>query len=130
MTKRELSQVYHITNEIKMLQEELDKIRQDSIMGCIGTEEHTDGGGGSGDRVSNSAIEAVYLEQVIEKKMLELERKKKEIVEYIYNIDDSYIRQILYHRYISCRQWNDIARRMGGTAESIRRTHNRFLLKK
>lgn len=48
---------------------------------------------------------------------------------FITNIEDSFIRQIFYMRYIRKFSWNRIASFTGGynTADSIRKLHNRYL---
>ena len=66
--------------------------------------------------------------ELVDQELLEL---LNEVEEYIENIENSRIRRIMRHRYIDGMSWIRVACVMGkgNTAESCRKTHDRFLEK-
>lgn len=121
MNKKELSQIFFLNNELKMWQEELDKIQSQSI---IKGQEITDmpRGGGTSDKVGNLASQIADIEMVIRGKLAEIQLERKKIIEYINSIDDSQARQIIFYRCVSCMRWQQVADAIGGgsTATSVR----------
>ena len=69
----------------------------------------------------------------IKDKIEELQKKAIEqqgkLIGYIQTIDDSLMRQIMYHRHVLCMKWNEVAMTIGGgnTEDSVRKAHDRFL---
>lgn len=128
MTKEELKQIYYINKEIKMWQAELDRIQCKSL---IKGQEITDmpRGGGTSDTVANIATEIADIRTIINGKLVEIQVQRKRVIEYIDGIEDSLTRQILFYRHVSCMEWGQVARNIGGdnTADCVRMIHNRFL---
>lgn len=127
MTKKELSQIFFLNNELKMWQEELDKIQSQSL---LKGQEITDmpRGSGTSDKVGNLASQIADTEMVIRGKLAEIQLERKKIIEYINSIDDSFIRQIIFYRCVSCMRWQQVAESIGGecTERSARHVFERL----
>lgn len=67
--------------------------------------------------------------KVIEGLLIKLQIERRKVIEYIENIDDSMIRQIVFLRSVSCMTWNQVADEIGGnnSENSVRMLYNRFL---
>lgn len=65
----------------------------------------------------------------VDKKLKRLYAQQARIEEYIAGIDDSFVRRIIVARYIECRSWDGVARKLGGgnTAESVRKVCERWI---
>lgn len=126
MTRKELQQIYYINKEIQMWQNELAKLRAKQLVGSPKITDMPKGGliVGLDDYVADVAD----LETTIKGLLAKLQIKRKEIMEYIFNIDDEFIRQIVYLRNVCLMSWNEVADSIGGgnTENSVRMTYNRF----
>lgn len=126
MTKEELKQIFYLNKEVKMWQKELESLQCQSL---VKGQEITDMPFGSGisDKVGRMAVEMADIEAIIRGKLAEIQLQRKRIIQYISNIEDSYLRQIVFLRNVSCMSWNEIAREIGGnnTEDSVRMTYNR-----
>lgn len=127
MTKDRLQRVYHLNNEIKMWQRELDDLSNKSLTGT----QNTNGISGNGkvDRVGEYAARKTDIEKIIEARLLELQIARDEIIRYIDDIPNSLIRQIVFYRSCSLMKWREIAKYIGEgyTEESLRQIYSRFL---
>lgn len=127
MTREELKQIYYINKEIKMWQNELDRLECKSL---VKGQEITDMplGSGTSDKVADLAIEKADIEAIIKGKLAEIQIQRKRIIEYIDSIDDSLLRQIMFYRNVSCMTWNQVACEIGGrnTGESVRKLYDRY----
>lgn len=128
MTKKELSQIFYLNQEIKMWQQELEKIQCESL---IRPQKITDmpTGRGIADQVFNRIANMDKIERIITGKLAEIEVQRAKIMSYIDSVEDSIIRQIMFYRHVSCMRWNDVAIKVGGdnTAEAVRKMHDRYL---
>ena len=113
MTKKELTSVYYIKKEIKMWEEQLELIESKAegkamqITGLPFTP-----GTGSSDQMADLAIKAVSV---------------RELISWIISIDDTVVRQIMLYRHVRCYSWNTVAQKIGITADSARKQHDRYL---
>ena len=126
MTKKDLSQAYYISLEIKELEREREKLRGRSyIGGTMGGPRGSD----IGDRTAKRAIAEAELDQKIAELITKLNEERVRIVKYMQEIDDSLIRQIVYYRFFKLRSWERVARDIGGTntADSVRKMLDRYL---
>ena len=128
MTKEELRQIYYLNREVKMWQDELDRMQRQSIVmspRLTGTPR----GSGLHDPVAGTAVAAADIEAIIRGKLAEIQIQRKQIVEYIDTIEDSLVRQIMFYRYMSCMSWTQVAMEIGGsnTPDGVRKIHDRFL---
>jgi len=81
----------------------------------------------SGYDTQNYERRLLRLRNKINKKYIELVEEKDKIMNFIYSIDDSRIRQILIYRYINGLSWKDIGERMKYGTSTIRLIHGNFM---
>ena len=130
MKKKELSRVYYLSKEIKMWEEQLELLecktrgRALKITGMPFAPR-----GGAGDEMAEIIADRVDILAIIEKKTRELEVEQKKIIKWIMEIDDTFIRQIMVYRHVRCYTWEQVAKKLDTSAESIRQYHDRFLKK-
>ena len=127
ITKRELSQLYYLSREIKR-----DKRRLKELEALAeGTTQHLTGmpiAPGFGDKTARYAIEIMELKEIIECNMRRCMIEYNRLIRFISSVEDSQIRQILTLRYVNGMTWQRIATEIGETDESYpRRKHNKFL---
>jgi len=127
LTKRELSQLYYLSREIKR-----DKRRLKELEALAeGTTQHLTGmpiAPGFGDKTARYAIEIMELKEVIECNMRRCMIEYNRLIRFISSVEDSQMRQILTLRYVNGMTWQRIAMEIGETDESYpRRKHNKFL---
>ena len=65
--------------------------------------------------------------KVIENLLEEQEKERAEILKFILNQKDSYIRSLLLYRCADRKSWKEVAQLLGGSAESHRKALSRFL---
>ena len=127
ITKRELSQLYYLSREIKR-----DKRRLKELEALAeGTTQHLTGmpiAPGFGDKTARYAIEIMELKEIIECNMRRCMIEYNRLIRFISSVEDSQMRQILTLRYVNGMTWQRIATEIGETDESYpRRKHNKFL---
>ena len=132
MTKKELSQIYYLSNEIDMWRKELNRLE---TMSLIPSQEITGmpfAPGGKSDKTGNLASKKADIKAKIEELNAQIIEEYGKIIDYIKLIDDSLIRQIIYHRCILCMQWGQVARYVegGNSADGLRKMLDRFLEEK
>lgn len=127
MTNKELQQVYYLRKEIKMWK---NKLKELSDLKAVNYNSNGHSNGISSP-VQELAERREKIRQIITGKENEIILQEQVITEYIMTIDISLIRQIMYKRHIELKSWSIIAAEVGGknTAESVRKMHERFLLK-
>ena len=128
MTREELKQIYYINNEIKMWQKELDRLECKSL---VKGQEITDMpfGNKTSDKVADLAIEKADIKLIIEGKLKEIQLQRKRIIEYIDNIDDSLLRQIMFFRNVSCMSWRQVANELGSNENCVKQIYSRHFRK-
>lgn len=127
MTKKELSQLYWLNQEIKADKERLAELEAAAINTAVKITglPHV---AGVSDKTAIAA-EIADVRAVIKAKtdisVVEYNRLNR----YIAGVDDSLMRQILSLRYIDGLSWSKVAMSIGGgnTEDSVRKAHNRFL---
>lgn len=67
------------------------------------------------------------LRNKINKKFIELVEEKNKLMNYIYSIDDSRLRQILIYRYIHGLSWKAIGEKMNYGTSTVRMIHDSFI---
>ena len=126
MTKKDLSQAYYISLEVKELEHEREKLRSRSyIGGTMGGPRGSD----IGDRTATRAIAEVELDQKITELITKLNEERVRIVKYMQQIDDSLVRRIVYYRFFKLYNWSRVACEIGGgnTSDSVRKQLDRYL---
>lgn len=130
MTKEELSQIYYLNKEIKIWQQELERLECQSLL----KGQQLSGmptGNGTSDKTGDLAIKKTDIQLVIEGKLKEIQLQRERIIEFISGIEDSLMRQIVYFRNVSCMSWRQVAAEIGGnnTEDGVRMAYDRFVKK-
>jgi hypothetical protein len=126
LTKTELKQIYYLNKELRMWQEELQRLQDRIEQGA----KQIDGmprGSGVGDPVGNIATELANCKMMISCKEFEIQIQRNRFIKYIDSLEDSLMRQIIFYRCVSCMGWAQVAASIGGkaTAASVRMAFNR-----
>ena len=126
MTSKQLDQVFNLTREKRELEKmlleipDITAVRYDSI-----------GASNSGisSPVQKIAEQREKIRELISMKLAEISVAEREILEYIFSINDSQIRRIMRLRHIELKSWLQVANIIGGnnTADSVRMMHDRYL---
>ncbi len=129
MTKDRLQRVYHLNNEIKMWQRELDDLKNKSLIGSKATDGISASGNREVDRVGEYAARKTDIEKIIEARLLELQIARDEIMQWIDNIPDSLTRQIVYYRSCNLMKWKEVAECIGAgyTPDAVRMIYTRYI---
>ena len=126
MTSKQLDQVFNLTREKRELEKmlleipDITAVRYDSI-GVSNS--------GISSPVQKIAEQREKIRELISMKLAEISVAEREILEYIFSINDSQIRRIMRLRHIELKSWLQVANAIGGnnTADSVRMAHDRFL---
>jgi hypothetical protein len=130
MTKKDLSQLYWLGREIEEQQRRLAEL-ESLATSCTSRITGMPHGTGVSDRLAGYVAEIADLRSLIDLNLKKCFYELNRLTRYINGIEDSYIRQILSLRYINGLSWVRIAFTIGGnTADSVRKTHDRFLEEK
>ena len=121
MNKRELSKYYHLSMEIKDLEEQINELMNSLIGSPILT--GMPHGSGTGNPVEQKATLLLNLKNKLEKRRSEALKKLTKIELYIASMEESDVRLIFTKRYIQFKQWDDIAREMCMSESSVFRRH-------
>lgn len=133
MTKEKLKRYRRLLSEIELLKRQLEKIEPEYVE----------------DSVTGSDIEYPYTKHKMNiegydldtykkkiartnrriiSKMNELVEEKDSLIDFIYNLEDTEIRQIFIYKYIDGMVWREIAKKMSYSETAIRDKH-RYVLK-
>ncbi|MBR5129212.1 MAG: hypothetical protein IKU67_04065 [Firmicutes bacterium] len=136
MTNEVLKQFKYQEKEVKMWEKELKKIRdekerEERMAGCLLNKYRAAGQAGKEHIRLLPEVEK-EIEEIIEDRLEKLQKAKKDAIAYINEIEDSYMRQVVFMRIVLGMKWKQIASEMGGsnTEDSVRRAYSRFLRKK
>ena len=121
MTKRELSKYYHLSNEIKDIEEQISELSNSLIGSPILT--GMPHGSGTSNPVEQKASLLINLKNKLEKRRAKALQELIKIETYIANIENTEVRLIFTKRYIQFKQWDDIAREMCMSESSVFRRH-------
>lgn len=131
MTPKEyLSQGYRLENYIKLQIREIEKLKEMAVsLSSPGLEEHYNPNRNT-DAPYIKALEKIdELEKEHSDRLTELLDFKNEITEVISQIDDKDLRLVLHYRYICNWNWKRIGDELGWDEKTIRRWHDKALLK-
>jgi len=120
MTRQGLERIYHISNEIDMWNEELNRLINRSLVN-----EHCK------DITGEQAARITDLETKIRELIEKLEDTRNTVIKYICSIPDSLTRQIIKYRSCDLMTWREVAEMIGAgyTAESVRQIYSRYVRK-
>lgn len=126
ITKKELGQVYYLTREIRMYEQELKELEPEAksaqITGMPAAKTNV-----PKRPTEEKAIDLGELATIIELLKFQCEEKKKEIYQMIQSVEDSQLRQIIVLRCIKLLSWKDVAKELGGpnNPEQCRQMYHR-----
>jgi hypothetical protein len=131
MTKEELNQIYYLEKEIEMWRKALNRLQSRSL---LPSQEITGMpfGTGTSDKVGNHAVTEVDIIDKIEALQKKAIEEQYKVLNYIQTIDDSLMKQIIYHRHVLCMKWNEVAKALesSNSPDNLRMMHDRFLEEK
>lgn len=138
MTKKELAQLRDLKREIQLLQEQRIKIQR--RMQELEALQRAKASGETmpyqrrraGEDVLLFQSDASYLQQMTNS-IAERQRRYVEeyetLMKFIVSIPDSMTRQIFELRFVAAHTWPQVAAKIGGTEDSVRKTVERYLAK-
>ena len=137
MTREQLRQLKYLKNEIKMLREQIDNLKTGIVSDVVeGSESEfpytkrrfTIAGADHEEYERKSK----RLRERLQRRVKDLMDLLEEINEYIADIDDSLLRQIVTLRHVNGLTWDQVAASIGGgnTADGVRKMHDRYLREK
>lgn len=130
MTIKELSQLYHLNQEIEMDRLRLRNLEARAQPGAqvITGMPHTPG---TKDKVGECAAEIADLRGIIEAKHQQCLYERARLERYIAGIDDSLTRQMFKLRFVNGLTWRQVAAGIGGgnTDDGCRKAVQRYLRK-
>lgn len=125
MNKKELSKYYHLTNEIKDLQEKIKELDLTLISSPLLT------GMPHSNKVSNPTEQRNTLILTLKRKLEIREAKAMEelikIEDYISSIEDIELRQIFDKRYVQLKSWEVIANEIHMSERNVFRKVSKYL---
>lgn len=131
MDKKELNQIYYLEKEIDMWRKALNRLQSRSL---LPSQEITGMpfGSGTSDKVGNYAVTEADIEKLIDELRAKVSEEQYKLLNYIKTIDDSLMRQIMYHRHVLCMKWNEVAKALDShnSPDNLRMMHDRFLEEK
>lgn len=127
MIREELEQIYYLHRELRMWEQELERLRGRSLVQS--PQLNASHGSDTPDKVGALAEKRVDLERLISAKREEIQQQRDKAVVYIYGIPDSLTRQIVYYRCVSLFSWRRVAYEVGGnnTEDGVRKIYSRFM---
>lgn len=134
--KNKLSQLQHLKREIEMLKNQIDNmdytIASDSVKGSASSFPYVE------HKIIITGIDVKGHDQKVDNLRRKLSRRVDELMDlvceinvYIEGVNDSEMRQILTLRHVNGFTWRQVAAHIGGgnTEDSVRKAHDRFLLR-
>ena len=129
MTLHELSQLYYIEQEIKAYRDKIAELRELAESITPSYSGMPNGGSQNRSKVESAALSIVAYMEMLDKAIQEKVEMSKRIHAYILDCPDAQTRQIMFLRFVQCKSWGEIARRIGGnnTAGSVRMRAIRYI---
>lgn len=130
MTLKELSQLYHLKNEIEYDRERLARLRARRGVASSPKLNGLPSSAGSGQSaVENLALEIADLEAIVDSKITQCVHEQSRLERYIAAIPDSRTRMIMSFRFVDGFSWGKVAYKVGGgnTASGVKMTCYRYI---
>ena len=125
MNKKELSKYYHLTNEIKDLQDKIKELDLTLISSPLLT------GMPHSNKISNPTEQRNILMLTLKRKLEIREARAMEelikIEDYISSIEDTELRQIFDKRYVQLKSWEVIANEIHMSERNVFRKVSKYL---
>lgn len=113
MKLEEISSLYYINKEIKLLQQELYDITNDRNFYGVNILSDMPKGGKKKDKLLEYVEKKQTIEEMINYNLKKLQKKRAEIEDFISNMEDPELRLILRLRCINNMNWTDIGFEVG-----------------
>ncbi len=132
MNKEKLKKYRKLLSEVDLLKRQLEKIEpeyiEDSVNGSSPHFPYTQHKMHiEGYDLESYKKKVARLNKRIINKMNELVEEKDSLIEFIYSIEDSEIRQIFIYKYIDGMKWQEIAKKMNYSKTAIRDKHRYYI---
>lgn len=134
MTKENLNKYRRLLSEVELLKRQLEKIEPDFVRDSVNGSNsefpytthkmHIEG-----YDLESYKRKVARLNRRIVNKMDELVEEKDRLIELIYGIENSEVRQIFIYRYIDGLAWKDISSEMNYSITAIRNKHRGYINK-
>ena len=132
MNKEKLKRYRKLLSEVELLKRQLEKTEPEFVMDSVNGSStyfpytqhkvHIEG-----YDLDSYKRKVARLNKRIVNKMNELVEEKDSLIEFIYNIEDSEIRQIFIYKYIDGMVWREIAKKMNYSETAIRNKHRYYI---
>lgn len=134
MTKEKLKRYRMLLSELELLKRQLKKTEpeyvEDNVSGSDAEYPYTQHKMHiEGYDLESYRKKVARLNKRIVNKMNQLVEEKDNLIEFIYNIEDSEARQIFIYKYIDGMIWREIANRMAYSETAIRDKHRHVINK-
>ncbi|SCK04337.1 RNA polymerase sigma factor%2C sigma-70 family [uncultured Clostridium sp.] len=134
MTKEKLKRYRRLLSELELLKRQLEKIEPEFVMDSVNGSDSEFPYANHKMHIEGYDLEAyrkrvARLNRRIIRKMNELVEEKDSLIEFIYNLEDSEVRQIFIYKYIDGMIWREIAKRMNYSETAIRKKHRYYINK-
>lgn len=128
MTKKELSQLYKLSGEIRILQNQLEKVIADAEKTTAILSDMPQASG-TRDRVGEITAIIIDIKTEIQDRIDKYWRQYNVLLNYIKSVSDPIVRQALTLKYVEGMKWEEIVKKIGGknTSESIKKMVYRYL---
>ena len=128
MTKKELSQLYKLSGEIRILQNQLEKVIADAEKTTAILSDMPQASG-TRDRVGEITAIIIDIKTEIQDRIDKYWRQYNVLVNYIKSVSDPIVRQALTSKYVEVTKWEEVVKKIGGknTSESIKKMVYRYL---
>ena len=132
MTKEKLKRYRRLLSELELLKRQLEKLEpefiSDSVSGSDSEFPYTNHKMHvEGYDLNSYKRKVSRLNKRIINKMNELVEEKESLIECIYNLEDSEVRQIFIYKYLDGLTWKEIAAKMNYGTSTVRLKHDNLI---
>lgn len=129
MSIEDLKRYSKLENEINLLDEEITELKNQHTMDVVRSSDSEFPYTEHSQKIYGNSNDTLSLIAEKQQEKAELQVLKNEIEEFINNISDNTIRNILKYRYIKVYSWAEVAKAIKGnnTRDSVRIAASRFL---
>lgn len=128
MTRKELSQLYYLNNEIEYIKQKILEIETRAEK-TTSTISDMPKGGSSGDKVSNNVMDLIFEKKKLEKLENQYDQAREKIYKFIETLPNGYIKRIFLYRFINNYTWDKVSIEIGGNAteDSVKQLAYRYM---